>query len=72
MKEKAGELNSLDLILADSHQNLIQCCNDYESAQDELSAVSHQLMISIRIVCELLFLRGRTSAQARLTIYGVL
>lgn len=71
-KERAGELNSLDFILADSHRSLIQCCNDFEQAQEELAAVNHQLLISIRIVCELLFLRGKTSEQARRTIYGVL
>ena len=47
-------------------------CNEYEGVEDELQAVTHQLMISVLIVCELLFLRGKVSKEGRRVILGVL
>lgn len=72
MKEKSSELNSLDVILAESHKSLIQQCNKIEEAQNEFAAVTHQLSLSVKIVCELLFLRGKTSPNGRKIVYGVL
>lgn len=72
MKEKSSELNSLDTILGESHKSLIEQCNRIEEAQQEFAAVTHQLMLSVKIVCELLFLRGKTSAAGRKMVYGVL